>query len=78
MFLVQKNLPEKTKNLVKKSKKIQETPRILPRIQENARNAKNLAKSFKRKANKIPRQLRLDQRTYSTTAVRATNQTIMF
>ena len=30
------------------------------------------------KTNKNPRQLRLDQRTYSTTAIRGTNQTIMF
>ena len=30
------------------------------------------------KTNKTPRQLRLDQRTYSTMAVRATNQEIMF
>ena len=30
------------------------------------------------KTNKNPRQLRLDQRTYSTTADRATNQATMF
>ena len=80
-----KNLPGKTKNLVKKSKKIQETPRILPRNPGKCKKCQESCQEFQvktqqkwMKTNKNPRQLRLDQRTYYTTAVRATNQTIMF
>ena len=52
MFLVQTTFQEKPRILSRNSRKFKKRQESCQEIRENARNAKNLAKSFKRKANK--------------------------
>ena len=52
VFLVQKTFQEKSRILSRNPRKSKKRQESCQEIRENARNAKNLAKSFKRKANK--------------------------